>query len=41
MKSDLVDVFFCILKEEKVEIEWDDEVVIGIVLVVVGYSEDY
>lgn len=41
MKSDLVDVLLRILKEEKVEIEWDDEAAIGIVLAAAGYPEDY
>ncbi|MBY6023386.1 phosphoribosylamine--glycine ligase [Priestia flexa] len=41
MKSDLVDVLLRILNNEDVEIEWDNQAVIGIVLAAAGYPEAY
>ena len=41
MKSDLVDVLLRILNNEDVEIEWDNQAVMGIVLAAAGYPEAY
>lgn len=41
MKSDLVDVLLRILNNEDVEIEWDNQAVMGIVLAAAGYPESY
>lgn len=41
MKSDLVDVLLRILNNEDVEIEWDNQAVMGIVLAAAGYPEPY
>lgn len=41
LQSDLVDILMKILKEEPVQLEWNDEAVIGVVVASEGYPGDY
>ncbi|MGN1386245.1 MAG: phosphoribosylamine--glycine ligase [Bacillus sp. (in: firmicutes)] len=41
LKSDLVDVLEAVMAGEKIEIEWHDDAVLGVVLAAKGYPGDY
>ena len=41
MKSDLVDVMEQVLEGKEVEISWDEQAMIGVVVAANGYPEEY